>query len=45
MSFAEFMSEQVAAIQASGMTPEEWIAANAEAFRQTHLVDDQPTKE
>jgi len=45
MSFAEFMSEQLAAIEASGMTPEDWIAENAEHFRQAHPVDDQQTKE
>jgi hypothetical protein len=45
VSFAEFMTEQVAEIEASGMAPEDWIAANAEMFRQAHPVDEQPIEE
>lgn len=41
MSFAEFMDEQVHAIEESGLTPEEWIALNAEQFRQQHPVDEE----
>lgn len=40
MSFAEFMSEQVQAIEESGLPPEEWIALNAEQFRAEHPVDE-----
>lgn len=46
MSFADFMTEQCAEIAAHPeMTPEQWIAEHAEAFRATHPVDtneDQP---
>jgi len=39
MSFAEFMTEQIQAIEDSGLPPEEWIALNAEEFRATHPVE------
>lgn len=38
MSFEEFMARQIAAIESSGMEPEEWIVEHAEEFRAAHPV-------
>lgn len=40
MSFEQFMQEQVAAIEESGLEPEVWIAEHAEEFRSTHQVEE-----
>jgi hypothetical protein len=40
MSFADFMTEQLAEIAAHPeLTPEQWIERHAEAFRAAHPVD------
>ena len=39
MSFPEFMDEQIAEIEASGLEPEVWIELHAEEFRAAHPVD------
>lgn len=38
MTFAEFMTEQIAEIAASDLTPEQWIEQHAEEFRAAHPV-------
>ena len=45
MTFAQFMAEQCAEIDASGLDPETWIAQHAEEFRAAHPVDDTPSEE
>lgn len=40
MSFEQFMSEQIEAIESSGMEAADWIEQHAEKFRAEHLVDE-----
>jgi hypothetical protein len=40
MSFEQFMTEQIAAIEESGLEPDAWIELHAEEFRASHPVDE-----
>jgi hypothetical protein len=41
MAFSEFMQKQCDKIKASGLAPEDWIAQNAESFREANPVDEE----